>query len=161
MSEPRYAGFWRRAAAHVIDSLIFLPIALILLYAVYGSAYFGEASVNAFGYHGAWDVFVNQVLPLVVIVLLWARYGATPGKYLMRCRIVDARTGRNPGLGQAALRYVAYLASLLPLLLGFLWIAWDRRKQGFHDKIAGTLVVVTNQDEAEKSIDQLMKEGGV
>lgn len=160
MSEPRYAGFWRRTAAHVIDTLIFLPIALILLYAVYGSAYFDETAVNAFGYHGAWDVFVNQVLPLLLIVLLWARYGATPGKYLMGCRVVDLRTGGNPGVGRAALRYVAYLASLLPFMLGFLWVAWDPRKQGFHDKIAGTVVVLTRRDEAEKSLEQLMKEGG-
>ncbi|MGE0080582.1 MAG: RDD family protein [Thiohalomonadaceae bacterium] len=160
MSEPRYAGFWRRVAAHLIDTLIFLPIALILVFLVYGGAYFEESAANAFGYHGAWDVFVNQVLPFILIVLLWARYGATPGKYLMRCRIVDLRSGGNPGIGRSALRYVAYLASFLPFLLGFLWVAWDRRKQGFHDKIAGTVVVITSQNEAEKSLDQLMKESG-
>ncbi|MFA5529260.1 MAG: RDD family protein [Thiohalomonadaceae bacterium] len=159
MSEPRYAGFWRRIAAHVIDTLIFLPIALILLYLVYGDAYLQDAA-NPFGYHGAWDVFVNQVLPFALIVLLWARYGATPGKYLMQCRVVDLHSGGHPGIGRSALRYVAYIASLLPFMLGFLWIAWDRRKQGFHDKIAGTVVVIARQDEAGKSLEQLMKEGG-
>jgi uncharacterized RDD family membrane protein YckC len=161
MSEPRYAGFWRRTAAHVIDTLIYLPIALILLYGVYGDAYFAENQQHAYGYHGLWDVFVNQLLPLLLIVLLWARYGATPGKYLMRCRVVDLRTGGHPSLARSALRYVAYLVSMLPLMLGFLWVVWDRRKQGFHDKIAGTVVVVVSEDEAEKSLEQLMKEGGV
>lgn len=160
MSEPRYAGFWRRTAAHVIDSLIYIPLALLLLYAVYGSAYFGAAA-EPYGYHGLWDVFVQQVLPLILVILLWVRYGATPGKYLMRCRVVDVRTGQPPGFGRATLRYFGYLVAMLPLLLGFLWIAWDRRKQGFHDKIAGTVVVVSSEDEAGKSIEQLMKEGGV
>ncbi|MNC88285.1 RDD family protein [compost metagenome] len=56
-------------------------------------------------------------------------------------KIVDAQTGGRPATGKLVLRYFAYLASTLPLLLGFVWIAIDRRKQGFHDKIAGTLVI--------------------
>lgn len=160
MTEPQYAGFWRRLAAHLIDTLIFLPIALILAYLVYGGAYFDESAATAFGYFGPWDVFVNHVLPFILIVLLWARFGATPGKYLMRCHIVDLHTGHPPSIGRSALRYVAYLASTLPFLLGFLWVAWDRRKQGFHDKIAGTVVVIAAEDEAEKSLEQLMKESG-
>ena len=55
--------------------------------------------------------------------------------------IVDARTGKAPSKGQLIGRYFAYYLSLLPLGLGFLWIAWDQRKQGWHDKIAGTVVI--------------------
>jgi uncharacterized RDD family membrane protein YckC len=60
------------------------------------------------------------------------------------------------------LRYAAYLASILPLMLGFLWVARDPRKQGFHDKIANTVVLyragVEVDDESSKSLEQLMGE---
>jgi uncharacterized RDD family membrane protein YckC len=51
---------------------------------------------------------------------------------------------------------------MLPLMLGFLWIAWDPRKQGFHDKIANTVVLYNAQieasDESRKNLGQLMNE---
>jgi uncharacterized RDD family membrane protein YckC len=71
----------------------------------------------------------------------WHRYGATPGKIAFSARIVDARSGGRPALGRLALRWFAYIISAAPLFLGFAWIAIDRRKQGWHDKIAGTRVV--------------------
>jgi len=71
----------------------------------------------------------------------WWRYGATPGKIAFSARIVDARSGGRPSFGRLAARYVAYIISAAPLFLGFAWIAIDRRKQAWHDKIAGTRVV--------------------
>jgi len=74
-------------------------------------------------------------------VFCWSRYGATPGKIAFSARIVDARSGEPPRLSRLAIRYLAYIISAAPLFLGFAWIAIDRRKQGWHDKIAGTRVV--------------------
>ena len=71
----------------------------------------------------------------------WHRYGATPGKIAFSARIVDARSGGRPGLGRLAIRYFAYIISAAPAFLGFAWIAIDRRKQAWHDKIAGTRVI--------------------
>jgi uncharacterized RDD family membrane protein YckC len=56
-------------------------------------------------------------------------------------RIVDAASGGAPTLARLVTRYLAYLVSALPLFLGFVWIAIDRRRQGWHDKIARTMVV--------------------
>ena len=56
-------------------------------------------------------------------------------------KIVDARTGGAPSTASLVKRYAGYLVSMLPFFLGFAWIAIDRRKQGWHDKIAGTVVV--------------------
>ena len=81
------------------------------------------------------------MLPLVLTVFFWRRYRGSPGKLLLGCRVVDARSGGTLSVGQAVLRWFAYIVSMLPLCLGFLWIAWDARKQGFHDKIAGTVVI--------------------
>jgi len=89
--------------------------------------------------------------------ILLDRFGATPGKHMMQLRVIDANTGDKPGWGKSTLRYLAYIISLLPLGLGFLWIAWDRRKQGFHDKIARTLVIYVPEDDSEKSLEELMK----
>jgi uncharacterized RDD family membrane protein YckC len=60
---------------------------------------------------------------------------------LLSLRIVDASTGGKMSVGQAIGRYFAYIPSMLVIFLGFFWIGWDSRKQGWHDKLAGTLVV--------------------
>jgi uncharacterized RDD family membrane protein YckC len=56
-------------------------------------------------------------------------------------KIVDAATGGPPTLGRLVLRLLAYLVSALPFYLGFFWAALDRRRQGWHDKIARTIVI--------------------
>ena len=56
-------------------------------------------------------------------------------------QIVDAKTHQKPGVMQSVVRYFAYIVSFMPLYLGFIWIYFDKRKQGFHDKIAGTVVI--------------------
>jgi uncharacterized RDD family membrane protein YckC len=55
--------------------------------------------------------------------------------------IVDAKTGRKPTMRQWIIRYLGYIVSLLPLGLGYYWVGWDKRKQGWHDKMANTVVV--------------------
>jgi uncharacterized RDD family membrane protein YckC len=67
--------------------------------------------------------------------------GQTLGKMVVGIRVVDAR-GEIPDLGRAALReIVGKWVSSLFLLLGFVWVLFDPRKQGWHDKIAGTYAV--------------------
>jgi uncharacterized RDD family membrane protein YckC len=83
-----------------------------------------------------------EVIVALLVLTVWAQAGATPGKQAMRVMIVDARTGGPPPLGRLVLRYLGYLLAALPLFLGFLWALWDPRRQGWHDKLAGTVVVV-------------------
>ena len=68
-------------------------------------------------------------------------------------RIIDARTGAKPTTTQFVLRYIGYYVSMIPLFLGILWVALDPKKQGWHDKIAGTVVVVSDGD-SQSSIDE-------
>ena len=77
----------------------------------------------------------------MAIILFWVARSATPGKMLIRARIVDAATGGKPSIGQLIGRYLGYYVSMLPMFLGFVWIAFDQRKQGWHDKLARTVVV--------------------
>lgn len=103
-----------------------------------------------------WQAFLlNDILPFLLILFFWMRYGTTPGKILADCKIVNATTGEPMSLGQAVLRYFAYLISALPMGLGFLWILWDKKHQGWHDKIANTVVIM--HDELDVPLNKLIK----
>ena len=132
-----YVGFWSRLGASIIDSIIIIVITLPTLYLIYGGDYFNsEEFIQGFS-----DVIISYVFPLVATILFWIYKCATPGKIALSVKIVDAKTGNNPTVRQSTVRYLGYYVSLIPLGLGFLWIAWDAKKQGWHDKMAGTVVI--------------------
>ena len=150
-----YAGFWRRFGAWLVDAGLFGTVGATVLYGLYGEAYF-EPVPPGHGTPGAYtaaEVAVYHVLPFIAVVIFWVKLHGTPGKLLLGCNVVDARTGGAIGYRQAVIRCLAYIVSALPLGLGFLWIVWDERKRGFHDRLAGTLVIV--EDEAAKTLDEL------
>ena len=135
-SSPDCVGLWERSLAFAIDTLIFFIVLAPLGLALYGRDVLARGGDAGFG-----GFLLQTVLPSVAVILFWRFYGATPGKLAISAKIVDARTGGAASTGRLVGRYFAYLISALPLFLGFAWIAIDRRKQGWHDKIAGTLVV--------------------
>jgi uncharacterized RDD family membrane protein YckC len=90
---------------------------------------------------GAADVLISWVLPSVAVIVFWVYRSATPGKMMLSLRIVDAGSGESPGFGQSIGRYFGYFVSTIPFCLGLIWVAFDPRKQGWHDKLAGTVVV--------------------
>src|SRR4051812_21770765 len=120
---PEYVGFWKRFVAFLIDTLVLLIFIVPLLWAVYGRDYFNPLRE---GMAGFWDFVINVILPAVAAIVFWRYRGATPGKMAISARIVDAKTGAAPSTGALVLRYFAYLASMLPLFLGFAWIGIDR-----------------------------------
>ncbi len=132
-----YAGFWIRLWASIIDSLLVAVIIGPAIWAIYGPEYFDMTGLVA----GPADFLLSWVFPAVGVVAFWIVKSATPGKMATRIRIVDAATGGPPSTRQCIVRYVAYFASLLPFAAGFLWVAIDARKQGWHDKLAGTVVL--------------------
>lgn len=133
-----YAGFWIRFWASVIDSILVSLIITPLLIAAFGWGYFSSPLLAGYG---SLDFIISWGVPTLVIVLFWVYRSASPGKMVFSARIVDAKTGQDPSAGQCVVRYLGYFVSALPLGLGFLWVAFDRRKQGWHDKLAGTVVV--------------------
>jgi uncharacterized RDD family membrane protein YckC len=135
--ELEYVGFLPRLGATIIDSILLAMLIYPLLYAIYGREYFTGGQLFA----GVGDLIVNYVLPAIAIIIFWIYRSATPGKMAIHARIVDAGTGTHPSTGQLIGRYFAYYLSTIPFCLGFLWIAWDPKKQGWHDKLAGTVVV--------------------
>jgi uncharacterized RDD family membrane protein YckC len=136
--ELEYGGFWIRVGAAIVDSLLIVCVTLPVLIAIYGSEYF-EARTGFVA--GTADFLISWVAPALAVVVFWLYRQATPGKMLLSLRVVDARTGGTLSIGQSVTRYLGYFVSTIPLGLGLLWVAFDPRKQGWHDKLAGTVVV--------------------
>lgn len=146
------AGFFRRALAFAIDSLIVsLLSSAVLLMIVGGEGFANLQRASAFN----WQLLAyEQLIPALWAIGFWIWWMATPGKLLLDCQIVDAKTLQRASVRQLLLRYLGYLVSSIPLGLGFLWILFDKQKQGWHDKIASTLVIM--QDESRQvSLQQI------
>lgn len=132
-----YVGFWPRLGATIIDTLLLCLLTWPIGMAVYGRSYWTSTSLLK----GPADLLISWVFPAVAIILYWIYKQATPGKMAISALIVDDVTGDKPSVGQLIGRYFAYFISTLPFGLGFFWVAFDSKKQGWHDKLAGTVVV--------------------
>ena len=146
----RFAGFWIRVAAGLIDSMLFSVLLVPALIAIYGIDWLlGDHPV--FKILGVWEVLLTYVLPAFVSIVFWIYKSATPGKMITKIKIVNADTGMKLSVAQCIIRYLAYFPAMLCGLFGVIWVAFDKRKQGWHDKMAGTLVVEVSPHQAETS----------
>ena len=127
LSYPR-ASFWERIGAAFLDIVVIAFIAGI----VHGPLRFLLAFV-----HGPPVFFI---VALAYFAGLWAWRGTTVGGIVLKLHVVRS-DGQSVTFLAALVRALGAAFSVVVLLLGFLWIAWDRDKQGWHDKIAGTVVV--------------------
>ena len=132
-----YVGFWARVGASLIDTMLLLAITVPVVFAVYGLAYLDSTGLFA----GPADVLIQLVAPALVVMAFWIYKNATPGKMAISAQVVDATTGAPLTPGQALGRYLGYFVSTIPLGLGLLWVAFDSKKQGWHDKLAHTVVI--------------------
>jgi uncharacterized RDD family membrane protein YckC len=134
------AGVVSRALAFTVDALLLVAVLSVAL-----------ALAGTVGAVLGWDPLIlvrglaagfAAALPSLWVALnavLWAAAGRTPGKALFGLRVV--RTDGTPvRLGRATLRSLAYFFSVV-MLVGFLWVLADPRRQAWHDKLAGTVVV--------------------
>ena len=138
ISRYQYAGFWVRAVASLIDTVVILIFTWPLLYWVYGSEIFSSTAMVK----GSADVLLSYVFPLLFTITLWIKFGGTPGKRILKIKILDEKTGQHLTLAKSLLRYIGYFVSIFTLFIGFFWVAFDQKKKGWHDHIAGTIVVI-------------------
>jgi uncharacterized RDD family membrane protein YckC len=134
-----YVGFWVRVAAALIDTVLLVCATVPLLVAIYGWSYFNPSKVGFVA--GAADFLLSWIAPAAAVVAFWLYKQATPGKMVLSARVVDAKTGNTMTVGQSIGRYLGYFVSTIPLGLGLIWVAFDPKKQGWHDKLAGTIVI--------------------
>jgi uncharacterized RDD family membrane protein YckC len=131
--ELEYVGFWARAWAGLLDVILLAALFSPLLQL----AERGAAAVLTPGPAG----LLSWLLCATAAVFFYMTPGTTPGQLAISAVVVDARTGCPPALPQRIGRVLGLLLALAPCGLGFLWVAFQPRKQGWHDKLAGTLVV--------------------
>jgi uncharacterized RDD family membrane protein YckC len=143
MAKKEYAGFWIRTGASLIDMLVLLIVMHVPLNIIYGQEYWSGDKV----FYGVWHILLGYVLPICGTIWLWQKYLATLGKLATKLKIVDAITGEKMIMRQSIVRYFAYIPAIVPLGLGLIWVGIDSKKQGWHDKIAGTVVIQENQIE--------------
>jgi uncharacterized RDD family membrane protein YckC len=127
LSYPK-AGFWERMGAAFLDIVIV-----------------GFITGIAHGPLGFLLAFVSGPPVFLIVALayfagLWAWKGTTVGGIVLKLQVVRC-DGQPVSFAVALVRGLSATLSVIVLFLGFLWIAWDEDKQGWHDKIAGTIVV--------------------
>jgi len=128
----KYASFWRRMAASLLDSGI--VTALNMVVALGAQATQNETVLAVAG-------FVNLLVSLVYYVYFIGNRGQTPGKMALKIKVVREGSERV-GYGRAFIREtVGKFVSGAVFLLGYFWMLWDKKKQTWHDKMAGTTVV--------------------
>ena len=157
--QPTYAGFWIRLVARLIDGLI-LGVPFGILFAVFlvvGGVFAGNTgntdttsqSAQAANAASA-AVFGGGFLLLYVIALVvqvgywiyfWGTSGATLGMRALHLRVVDADTGAPIGYARATVRFLMSIVNSWACYIGWIWVAFDPRKQGWHDKVANSVVL--------------------
>ena len=143
MKELVYAGFWIRFLASIIDSILLMIFIVPVMGLLNATGIPAMNEINGFNISmpGLSGGLFSYILPAVAIVIFWIYKSATPGKMITSLKIIDAETGEKPTTGQFVGRYLSYYVSIIPFFLGFIWAGFDERKQSFHDKLAGTVVI--------------------
>jgi uncharacterized RDD family membrane protein YckC len=133
------AGFALRFGALLFDLLVTMIAWMAFTFVL---SYLSKKSVVSSNSMLASVYIVALGLFALNFVLLAGRTGQSLGKRILGIRIVR-ENGLPFGVGAAVTRHVAgYLLSAIGAFLGFAWILWDRKQQGWHDKLARTIVVL-------------------
>jgi uncharacterized RDD family membrane protein YckC len=136
-SPGSYAGFWIRVVAYIIDAILLGIVGVLTV--PFTGAYNDPNNLNTAATRTSSGI--DLVLSFLYFTLLWSYMGASLGQRLLGLHVVDATTGQPIGFGKAALRWIGVLISFFICFIGVIWVAFDARKQGWGDKIAGTVVV--------------------
>ncbi|HWC25949.1 MAG TPA: RDD family protein [Solirubrobacteraceae bacterium] len=126
-SGPR-AGFWIRFGAYILDSIIIVAVSLPFSF-IDPALYYVVALAGGIAYY---------------VLLEGGPRGQTVGKMACGIRVIDLGRGGPIGYGRAFIRYVGRIVSGIAILLGYLWMLWDKEKQTWHDKFADAVVVPTS-----------------
>ena len=152
MKDEEYAGFWIRVGANLIDLIIVLvsfSVLAGLFMFVFSDIFFGPRHYQvglmrhrqSFAFFGLFEIIFKYIVPFILTIWFWLKFQATPGKMATNLRVVDELTGNTLSRGQAIGRYFATILSIIPFGLGYLWIAFDKKNQSWHDKLAGSVVI--------------------
>ena len=132
--QPMYASFLQRVGASLIDTVIVFIVQFVISFAMIAMLGSNTSSQA-----------VSQLLAMIVgfayFIYFTFKDGATVGKKILKIKVVRADGQKLTILGVILRETVGKFASSIVLGLGYLWVIWDSKKQGWHDKIAQTIVV--------------------
>jgi len=129
---PRPAAPWRRLAASALDTVILLLWASLLFALAVGLDAERAAALPL--------ALIGFASALAYMAVGWAVWGMTVGKWICGIRVVAADGGKL-SWPRALARVPAFLIASAPLKIGFAAMLWDERRRGWHDRLAGTMVV--------------------
>ena len=124
------AGFWARIAATVLDFVL---------------VFFGLQMLGFIDGPGSFRHFI--LLWMIYHIVLWGWKGTTVGGTIMKLRLVTLK-GEAPMWGTVVIRSLSSLFSGIPMGLGFLWVGWNAERQSWHDLVAGTVIIKTQETRA-------------
>lgn len=172
----RYAGFNIRLLANLIDTILLLILTLPLMMVSQNMGYvehpprvqqalvdFQHDAITQAQFFEIMipymagrlpDYLMYTAIDFVIIgaifVGFWKWKNSTPGKILLKIRIVDDKTFEDPSTKQYIIRFIGYIVSAIPFMLGFFIIPLTKKKRGLHDYMSGTSVVYTEPLDPEK-----------
>lgn len=134
-----YGGFWIRVLAFILDAIV-LGVITSAAAPLFGAGPVINTGPGQFGVNYGSNA-IGTLIGLLYMVGFWSLRGQTPGMIPFNLRVVRASDGSRPDWVISLLRYVGLIISFVVIFIGVIWVAFDGRKQGWHDKIAGTLVI--------------------
>ena len=134
---PMPVGFWRRVIAYLVDAFLLSFVGGAFPYLVITTNP-NTSPGNASGPVGASSLLVS----FLYFVFFWSEYGGgrTLGMRLLGIKVI-AEDGQKVAILEAVVRWIGLWLSFVLCFVGVIWVAFDARKQGWHDKMAHTLVV--------------------
>jgi uncharacterized RDD family membrane protein YckC len=154
--QPTYAGFWIRLVARLIDGLLLgIPFGIVIALFLVAGGVFANASGSgsssqssqnaaaaaAFGGGFLLLYLLGFVVQVGYWIYFWGSSGSTLGMRLLHLRIVDANNGAPIGYARATIRFLMSIVNTWACYIGWIWVAFDPRKQGWHDKVADSVVL--------------------
>lgn len=156
MNAAPYAGWGARFGARLIDGLLTIPGVILMVIAL--TQYLGDVQevtaidpntgmTTATGPTPGFPILYWVGLLIILAIAVWnlgyrqGTTGQSVGKKVLGIKTVKIATGEPLGFGMALVRYVIDFINAIPCYLGYLWPAWDAKKQTFTDKIVSSVVI--------------------
>ncbi len=148
-----HSGFWKRVVAYLIDIIPLTLLVIVVFYFYFGlddviRTYFAnkddvDAKFRFYSFKGLIRNMSFFCWLICCLVMESSPLQGTLGKYLLGIKVVDSH-GETLSFTKALVRTLMKVVSYVALGAGFLWIAFTKQKQGWHDKAAKTFVVSRN-----------------
>jgi uncharacterized RDD family membrane protein YckC len=139
-------GFGRRLIATLIDGILLAFFTFMVAFAIGFVGIFVQMFKpdDTLALEGL-IIICGVILSVIYYVGYWSKSGQTIGNTLLGIKVVG-QDGSGLSRGKAFLRYIGYIVSGILWSIGFLWVAFDRKRQGWHDKIVGTYVIYADDE---------------